>query len=409
MLPEELELCAQQLRNRVPLLGTRLRRKASAKLAADASAEAVPLLLEALVDSDEMVRGTAEAALLGLSGRDAIDALCGIALDNMDGAAAKLCLETGKRPSDHEQACLFLFVTRQLDEYFQEDYEFQTLRSAYERASDPVKARVMEVVRSGDRRCLGFFGRRKPLVECSEGEIRLAIESALRHRDWPRLFRAFQELPMRYGYPLLEHFRQSGWEPEQPDLVNLYRAVLEQGDAILPSSPPKFQHASPVFERWLNEGRSGPLAALPEAELLQKLAQAPPPEGCAIVAALATKTVPGGEASRTVQSSRHWLIRLAGYATGLCSADITQDSLPDDNYWVRELVPATSVLDFWPVKATPADLEKINSAPQEAFTGTFGAVRRVLRLLLAHRETTPEITEVVLDAGEFAGEFVEVN
>jgi hypothetical protein len=31
----------------------------------------------------------------------------------------------------------------------------------------------------------------------------------------------------------------------------------------------------------------------------------------------------------------------------------------------------------------------------------------VLHLLLAHRVTTPEMTEVEFEAGEFAGEFVE--
>ncbi|MBI3682334.1 MAG: hypothetical protein HY235_18295, partial [Acidobacteria bacterium] len=99
-------------------------------------------------------------------------------------------------------------------------------------------------------------------------------------------------------------------------------------------------------------------------------------------------------------------VRLAGYATGLC-LDLGVDEVKDDNHWVRELVRATPVLEFWPAKATPADLEKLNAAPREAFAGKYGAVRRVLRLLLAHRVTTPEVTEVVFEAGEFAGEFEE--
>jgi len=225
MTYQELDKCREGLQNRWPLIGASIRRKAAARLATEPSADAVPLLVEALKDDDAQVRATADAALRGLRERDALSALCQLAIDQPSGAAAKICVEAKKRPADPEQAALLLFVTRQLDEYFQEDFEFQNLRQAYDRSSEAVKATVMDVVRGGDRRCLGFFGRRKPLSECSESEIQLAIESALRHKDWARLFRAFQELPMKYGFPLIEEFRKSGWEPEQADMKALYRGA----------------------------------------------------------------------------------------------------------------------------------------------------------------------------------------
>jgi hypothetical protein len=405
---QELDKCREQLQNRWPLVGPWLRRKAAERLAADASVEAVPLLVEAVKDADAQVRAVADKTLRGLADRDSVSVLCELAVADPSGPAAKICRETKKRPADPEQAALLLFVTRQLDEYFQEDFEFQNLRHAYDRARQGVKALVMDVVRGGDRRCLGFFGRRKPLSECSESEIQLAIESALRHRDWPRLFRAFQEMPMKYGFPLIEEFRKSGWEPEQADVKALYRAILTEskGETMPPqAAPPK--ETSPVFERWLAEGRTGEYSRLGEAELVQRLAAAAPPEGVKIVAVLAGKTAAGSAAVRAVETSAHWLVRLAGYAVGLCSGDITKDAVKDDNYWVNELVRSVAVLDFWPVKAAPADLDKLNAAPREAFTGKYGAVRRVLRLLLAHRVTAPEMTECVFDAGEFAGEFTE--
>lgn len=407
MESQRLDQVRARLRNRWPLVGTWMRRKAARELAGDGSAEAVPLLIEALADSDAEVRATAGGALRGLKERDAVDALCRAAVRQPDGAAAKICIETRKRPSDHEEACLLLFVTRQLEEYFAEDFEFQGLRQAYDGAGDQVKGLVMDVVRGGDRRCLGFFGRRKPLGECSESEIKLAIESALRHRDWPRLFRAFQELPMKHGFPLLDQFRKSGWEPEQEDLKSLYRAALAESDGKpLPPKPPPAKETSPLFDRWLGEGRAGELAKLSEGELVQRLSSATPPEGVKIVAGLASKVQPGSPAAHAVETSGHWLVRLAGHATGLC-ADMARDEVKDDNYWITELVRATPVLEFWPVKATPADLDKLNAAPREAFSGKYGAVRRVLRLLLAHRVTTPEMEEVVFEAGEFAGEFEE--
>lgn len=404
---QELDQCRERLANRWPLIGPWLRRKAVARLAADSSVEAVALLVDALADADEQVRATAEEALRALKERDSVDALCRAATREPAGAAAKICLETRKRPSDHDEACLLLFVTRQLDEYFQEDFEFQGLRLAYDRAESAVQALVMDVVRGGDRRCLGFFGRRKPLHECSESEIQLAVEAGLRHKDWPRLFRAFQELPMKYGFPLIEQFRQSGWEPEQEDLKALYRGVLaEARGQALPAAPPAAKETSPLFEKWLAEGRAGEYARLGEAELVQRLGNATPPEGVKIAAALATKTTVGSAAAQAVERSGHWLVRLAGHATGLC-ADLARDGVDDGNHWVKELVRSAAVLEFWPVKATPADLDRLNAAPREAFTGNYGVVRRVLRLLLAQRVTAAEIGEVVEELTFDAGEFTE--
>jgi hypothetical protein len=403
----ELDRYAARLRNRWPVVGVWLRRKAAEELAADVSSASVPLLGQALSDDDAQVRATADAALRGLKDRDAVSALCQLAIAEPFGHAAKICVETKRRPPDPEQAALLLFVTRQLDEYFQEDFEFQNLRQAYDRASGAVKARVMDVVRAGDRRCLGFFGRRKPLAECTGSEIDLAIESALRYRDWPRLFRAFQELPMRYGFPLIEAMRKSEWEPEQSDMKALYRRVLEEsrGESLPPVAPS--EHTSPLFEQWLVEGRAGEYSQLGEAELVERLATATPVEGVKILAALAGKTAIGSPAALAVERSPHWLVRLAGHTVGLCRGDLARNGANDGNYWVRELVRSTPVLDFWPVKATPADLDQLNGAPREAFTGPYGGARRVLRVLLAHRVTAPEMSECVFDAGEFAGEFTE--
>lgn len=81
-----------------------------------------------------------------------------------------------------------------------------------------------------------------------------------------------------------------------------------------------------------------------------------------------------------------------------------QDSANDNNYWVNRLTQA-AIFDLWPADATPEDLEKLNAAPREVFVGRYGAVRRVLRTLLEHRITTPDMEPVVYEGGEFAGEF----
>jgi HEAT repeat protein len=191
------------------------------------SVESLPLFISALKHADTKTRDAAAAVLSLLTDRAAIDALIKIAIDDPSGDVAQICVQSGKRPRDPEQACLFLFITRQLDEYFKEDDDFQHLRDAYGRADVKVKMLVMDVIRSGDRRCLDFFGgQRKTLRECTAEEIQLAIDVAQHHKDWPRLFRAFLELPPRYGCPILDHLRRSSWEPAEEDMKGLLHEAL---------------------------------------------------------------------------------------------------------------------------------------------------------------------------------------
>ena len=66
---------AKQLNSKVPSLGARIRRTACKKLAADGTAQAVPLLVSALANKDEEVRRIAEEGLKSLDRPDAVDAL----------------------------------------------------------------------------------------------------------------------------------------------------------------------------------------------------------------------------------------------------------------------------------------------------------------------------------------------
>ena len=364
-------------------------------------------LLSLLEDADPTVRTGAERSLQAASPGPAQDALCDAAIEEPKGRAARLCLDRGFRHSEQERLCLFLFVTRQLDAYFEEDYQFQNLRLQYDRADAKVQAHVMEVVRSGDRRCAAFFGTKsKPLTECSETEIKLAMDSWLRHRDWARLFHACLELPLKYSFPAFSRLRDSGWEPDAEDLRSAYRQLLADSDGQIVPQTRRSKAESPLFEQWLAQGREGKLARASEAQLVEGLKTAAPPDGVAMVAALSAKTGPGRAAADAVRNSPHWPIRLAGLATGL-SVDLTRDTVEDPNYWIGELASASGVLEFWPGQATPADLEALSAAPPEAWTGKLGAARKVLRTIMGHRITTGTFEEMVVEAGEFAGEFVD--
>jgi len=399
------------LRATFPLVGGLRRKWAMDALEAERNdPDVVPLLVEALGLSDQAIVERADTALREATPGAAQDALCDEAIKNPAGPAAKLCLRTGKRPSDHERLCLFLFVTRQLDAYFREDFEFQNLRLQYDRADAAVREHVMEVVRSGDRRCAGFFGTRsKPIAECTETEIKLALESWQRHNDWARLFQACLELPLKHSLPVLASLRRSSWEPESPDLKSVYRQVLADAGDQAPPTPKPPSATSSLFERWLAEGTTGALAKLDGNELLKRLNTVTPSEGVTIVAALAAKKPLPGAAEKAVRENPHWLVRLAGHATGLCTTNLTEDRVQDSNYWVTELTAATGLLDFWPGKATPADLEALAAAPAEAWAGKLGAARKVLRTIMSHRITTGTFQPMVVEAAESAGEFVPAS
>jgi len=298
---------------------------------------------------------------------------------------------------------MFLVVTRQLDAYEKEDFEFQHLRPAYERASPVVRRHVMEVYRTGDVRLRGFIaGARgtKPLKDCTPSEIEHFIETHAGRQDWPKLFGGFLDLPLEYGLPLLDRFRVSGWEPDQPDLRSLYREALAETDAQ--PAPKKSDATSSVFARWLQDGAA--MNAGSEEELLTRLAAATPPDGVKLVAALAKHPRLSDKAVQAVRTNAHWLVRLAGYAVGL-PMRITESSAQDPNYWVRELAQAEGVLKVWPANATPADLEQLDGVPSEATVGRLGATRRVLRLLIAYRITAPDLEPMTTDAASDAGEF----
>lgn len=405
--PEDTARLARALEARTPLVGPWRRRRALRALQRglrSGNSTLAPLLVAAADSFDPNVARGARELLSRLDDPRIVESVCAEVVRAPGSSAAEICRRRGLRPSDPELLCLYLFVTGRLDEYFEEDYAFQTLRLAYDRADPEVKAQVLRVVRSGDRRCLGFLGSRKRLSECDDREISLALQSFLRHEDWPRLFQAFLELPVRYGFHVLRRLRRSGWEPDDPESRSLLRQALAEVQHRVAPIPASRQGSCRAFEAALDRGRTGPLTRLSVEDLVGRLERHPPLDGVSAVAALSARVAPDSRVARRVGRSSHWLVRLAGYATGLCT-DIVRDDVADANEWVRRLAPSRSVLDLWPGRATPVHLEQLSSAPASAWEGGLGAARRLLRLLIARRLSAGQFEEMVLEGGAFAAEF----
>ena len=380
----ELQKWQAALNNRIPILGGMRRRKAMDEIESRINdPDVIPLLIKAVSHSDESIANRADAALRKLEPGEACDRLCDLATREPKGRMAKICIKQEYRHTDPQQNVLLLFVTQQLEEYFKEDYEFQHLRPAYDAAGDGVKRHVLEIVRGGDRRCAGFFSTKsKTLLESSEEEILAAINGFLKHKNYSELFQACLQLPLKYGIRVLERLAKTKWTPDDAELASLYKELVREtaGTVVPPPRQPSAESA--LFERWLVEGRA--MAGEGESKLRGMLAGDSPIDGVRAVGALAARGEVSGEAKSAVASSPHWLVRLAGHATGL-SLDITRDKADDDNLWIQDLVTCEDVLEFWPAKATPKDRERLAQAPREAFTGRLGGVRKALQLLMNYQ------------------------
>ena len=383
-LPSVQEL-HEDLQSGTSLLSRGRRRRAMERLEARREEpEVVAILVGALGHKDAEIQHRAAAALRQLKSAEGRDALCANA---GQAEVARLCLEAGVRPSTREADVLFLITTGQFERYFEPgEYgadDFQTLRRACQEADEATRRRVREVIDEADPRWQPFLARpRKALAECTAEEIETALAAARRRREWERVFRAFLELPLKFGFPLLEPLRRSGWQAATPELKQVFNQVMQDSQGQHLSASGKARPGSAVFERWLARGCEAGVASRTEEELLQELAGAAPPVGVALVAALATKSTVSPQAVRAVATSEHWLIRLAGAVSGLTRG--TGNPGPEGIHWARELAVADDVMELWPARVAAAQREALAKVATGVGSGESTAARKILHTLAGY-------------------------
>ncbi len=373
-------------------------------------ADVVSVLVEGTASSRSRVRDRASELLRALRAPAAIEAACEAATAAPRSPVATICIEERFEPRDDERASLFLFVTGQLDRYFELDEDFRFLRPAFDRANATLRRDLLRVLRSGDRRCLDFFTARKALAECSGVEVESALRSYWKHKDGARLFRACLEVPLRYGLPYLQRLARANWEPDEPEARSAFAKIARDLEGLIAPSPRAESAASATFSAWIAEGRErSRSAATSIEELLAALGDAAEPRTrVAIVAEIAERAELGSLAAKRVAEHPDWMVRLAGETTGLTlRADV--DESPDEIYWVRRLAPEYPVLQIAPAKATPALLDSLEETRPELWTGPLGVARRVLQTLMAYRVTTGSFDEVAVDVGAYDGEFEPIE
>ena len=353
--------------------------------------------LEAAIDDKETdLAKAARDMITGQKDSAILDILTKQAINDPRGKLAQLCIESGFRNTDDATNCVYLLVTGQLDAYFSQQDDFEHVRRAYDKADEALRANIMRVVQSGDLRFQKFFKKGTRRHERDETDILAEVQTGLHHQNWPQLFELFLEAPMKYSYPILEHFRRAGWEPpeapEGSDEIakkraearrSLYRAVLQLSDgfAVTPGAPAPEKQDNSLRSVTLDPG---PMAKEAAKELIARIESAPPMEAMVAVAALAQQGTVDEQTRNRIQNHEHWPVRLAGRLTGLCPASAFAN---DPIYWVREgIAPDTRksfTLDLWPSRAQPEDVQLLQDLPPAAFEGRLGAVRAVLRVVLA--------------------------
>lgn len=406
-----LSKVVRRLGGRPNWLGRLLRRGAIRWLIARKEAPTVvAALLEAHASASSLEEASRiETALRSLESAPARDAVCEAAL-RAPGSIAEFVARAGAwAPLDPGRAALFLFLTGQIDRYLEIDPDFRELRLEYDSERPEVRARVLDVVRAGDRRLIGFLGSRRRLPDLEPRELRAALQSLRRHGDWARLFQAFLELPLKHGIPILRELRSAGFEPPEADERSLLRAALELARGHFFPTSPEQDSGSRLFDEALAGSlEDDMLREAPVEALLERMGEASPLEGVAIVGLLARRRLGSARVSEALSRSPHWLVRLAARRTRLV-LDILSDTVEDPCVWVRERSPAVPPLELWPGEATPAHLETLRKASQASRRGALGAARAILGLLLAHRVTCGTFEEMVVEAEDLAGSFEPVE
>lgn len=350
------------------------------------TAEMVPFLAEQLARDDESMKESVQHALKSVSSGPELEALCDEVIRQPRGPLAKICRNTDKYPADPERRCLFLFVTGQLDRYFEEDPDFACLRSIVGRSDAIVQQRVKEGLQTGDSRCVGWFSGGLPLCHRDQSEIEAALDLFEHTEQWELLLTSCLELPLELTWHRYSRIKASGWEPNSLALRKLLNDIAQETDQSEKSAVLNSRPVSRAFEKWLQQGQSYEINSWPTDWLRQQLYSEDPRDGVKAVAALAARNDISIEVRDQVLHHPHWLVQLAGYETGLCP-DLRETTGHSGVYWMQAITGDSNDVQLVPGTVTPAEIRRRSCELNDTAIGVRPEIRRVLNLILAYSNT----------------------
>jgi hypothetical protein len=370
--------------------------KSDKNLCPDEQLSMVLPLVIMISDKDTVLAKRAATMLRTISDLEAQSALCRITLRDPTGLLAKICVDCGYRPLKRQELCLFLFLTRQLEEYIKVDKDFKYLRMSFEQGDPLIKTFIKTVIQLEKERFEDFFVGKVPVSECSDTEIMKAIHSCILKKNFSLLFRAFLQIPFKFGYSLMDQFRRSNWLPDTYEMRKLYEQILKNDiEGIMPEIN-KYFSTSALLKQWL----ATPLLGTEES-LLEQLQTATPQNAVSIVGGLSIFKESKYKYADIVRDNPHFLVRMAGYVSGLC-LDLSNDDIPDENFWVENIAGIGALLEFWPVATSPTDLDSYLPVSNHDWIGKYGALRNILFSIMTYiKESSPRELSIEFD------EFIE--
>jgi WD40 repeat protein len=199
----DLDKYRRQLGSRAPLIAGWLQERAIGALVRDASAEAVRLLEEAVIDfADDERSDAAFSALVKLATAGNIparEALCRLVTHHAHARALKEVAARGYLPHEERQRAVFFFMLGSWKEYDALDFDRSLLRAAYESAEPALRNRLATQARREGRVewvDVAAGGRQgKHLAQMTDVEWRAALTVLVRKECWSDLWRLAQDAP----------------------------------------------------------------------------------------------------------------------------------------------------------------------------------------------------------------------
>jgi hypothetical protein len=246
----------------------------------------------------------------------------------------------GWRHSDEARWFLYLAATGRFDEYLEEDYEFQTLRSEFLAAPAALKARIREaVVKAGEVRMNGLFLAEKRAAELTVADAEALVYINIRNHNWEALAGNLWWLPARQTLDAVQAMIAAKWQPDDAEKAALLTRLGELVPLLATGAPegPGSLPLNPVYQKWLTSGETGSLSEESPSELKAMLKdETDPPDQIAALGALRAQGQLDAATVAKAGLSEHWMVRWVAVHFG---ADLTQAMRVNDAgiEWFRRL------------------------------------------------------------------------
>lgn len=182
--------------------------------------EEVAFLLDTLQDPDEEIARRARQVLSQLKQPASQAELCRLAMERDSAAAFEIARTCHYLPESLEDRALFLFLSDQLQDYEELDFDHRLMRAIYAAASPEMRQRIARhIQKTGRAQALDILApldTRSSTENLTPLEISVLLHTLEHNQDWPRLWDLCFHLSLADSARIVRTLRSYGWSPSQP-------------------------------------------------------------------------------------------------------------------------------------------------------------------------------------------------